>query len=128
MCLAHYIDERIGLSIGWTCHKDSFSDCLPIWNESRDVCLIFWGQDFGDREGHGVAGVQRLASESKSARQLVYLYEKFGIAFLEALNGWFSGVLADFRKNEVFLFNDRYGLQRTYYHENGSKLLLLVRG
>ena len=27
--------EELGLAIGWVCHKGSFSDCLPVWNEKK---------------------------------------------------------------------------------------------
>ena len=40
-----------------------------------------------------------------------------GIGFIERLNGWFSGVLVDLRKQIVVVFNDRYGVNRVYYHE-----------
>lgn len=98
-----YVDEASELHIGWVAHKDSFADCLPIWNENRDVCLFFAGESF---------------SEHKRATQLVHAYEDFGIGFIEKLNGWFSGMLLDRRKGEIVLFNDRYGFGRVYYHED----------
>ena len=41
-----------------------------------------------------------------------------GYGFLEKLNGWFSGVLLDLREQKFVLFNDRYGVNRIYYHED----------
>jgi asparagine synthase (glutamine-hydrolysing) len=41
-----------------------------------------------------------------------------GCEFLEKLNGWFSGVLVDLREEKLVLFNDRYGVNRLYYHED----------
>ena len=52
------------------------------------------------------------------ASHLVHLYEESGLTFLEKLNGGFSGLLVDLRKGTIVLFNDRYGLNRVYYHEN----------
>ena len=43
-----------------------------------------------------------------------------GYEFLEKLNGWFSGVLVDLREQKLVLFNDRYGVNRIYYHENAD--------
>src|SRR5262245_1867410 len=43
------IHESLGLWVGWTCHPGSFADCLPIWNEKQDVCLIFSGEGFPDQ-------------------------------------------------------------------------------
>ena len=43
---------------------------------------------------------------------------KWVTEFLEKLNGWFSGVLLDLREQKFVLFNDRYGVNRIYYHED----------
>ncbi len=117
-----YANERVGLWLGWTCHKGSFSDCLPVWNEKKDVCLIFSGEEFADE-----AEIQRLAARGhgftrEDASYLVHMYEEQGITFLERLNGWFSGVLLDLSEEKGVLFNDRYGLNRIYYHENADGL------
>jgi asparagine synthase (glutamine-hydrolysing) len=113
-----YQDEHLGLSAGWVCHKDSFSDCLPIWNEKKDICLIYYGEDFSIE-----AEVLTLKSgghqfNSGDASSIVHLYEEMEDDFLKKLNGCFSGLLVDYRKNRVLLFNDRFGLGRIYYYEN----------
>ena len=38
------------------------------------------------------------------------------------LNGLFSGLLVDRRRNLALLFNDRYGIERIYYHETPAAL------
>src|SRR6266496_3451829 len=56
-CLVHepfytsgtYINEELGIWSGWACHEGAFGDCLPIWNEKKDICLIFSGEDFADQ-------------------------------------------------------------------------------
>ena len=52
----------------------------------------------------------------ENASYLVHLYEEMGIRFIERLNGRFSGLLVDLRESKTVLFNDRYGLNRIYYH------------
>jgi asparagine synthase (glutamine-hydrolysing) len=125
-CLMHepfyvsgiYINEEFGLWSGWTCHKGAFAGCLPIWNEKKDICLLFSGEDFADQAD--VDALRRSGHEfaSDDASYLVHLYEEMGYAFLEKLNGWFSGVLLDLREQKVVLFNDRFGVNRIYYHED----------
>src|SRR5207253_2346260 len=51
---------------------------------------------------------------------LVRAYEEQGPAFIEKLNGWFSGVVLDLRHDRAILFNDRYGLSRIYVHEHAD--------
>ena len=40
-----------------------------------------------------------------------------GERFTESLNGLFSGLLIDRKRQCAFIFNDRYGIERIYYHE-----------
>jgi asparagine synthase (glutamine-hydrolysing) len=127
-CLKHesfytdgtYINERLGLWGGWVCHEGTFGDCLPIWNEKRDICLLFSGEDFADQSDIDALRLRGHEFRSDDASYLVHLYEEVGYEFLEKLNGWFSGVLVDLREQKFVLFNDRYGINRIYYHENAS--------
>lgn len=127
-CLLHegtyrsgtFSNERLGVSVGWVTQSGSFCDCLPIWNEEQNVCLIFSGEDYQDR-----SEVNRLVSAghqigSGDASYLVHLYEEVGLKFLEKMNGWFRGLVIDLRSQEVLLFNDRYGIGRICYHENAE--------
>ena len=52
-----YVNAALGVYVGWATHAGSFADCMPVWNETRDVCLIFAGEDFTDR-----GDVERLRS------------------------------------------------------------------
>ena len=127
-CLMHepfytegiYINQEVGLWSGWACHKEAFGDCLPIWNEKRDICLLFSGEDFTDQVDIAALRMRGHEFGSDDASYLVHQYEEMGCAFLEKLNGWFSGVLLDLRAQKIVLFNDRYGVNRLYYHEDAS--------
>ena len=110
--------EKLGLCVGWTCLSGSFGDCLPIWNEAKDICLLFSGEHFADAAECDALQAQGHRFEVGNASYLVHLYEETGPSFLERLNGWFSGLLVDLRENKVLLFNDRYGTNRVYWHEN----------
>ena len=101
-CLKHepfytdgtYFNEELGLWIGWACHEGAFDDCLPIWNEKKDICLLFSGEDFADQADIDALRMRGHEFGSDDASYLVHLYEEMGCEFLEKLNGWFSGVLA----------------------------------
>lgn len=110
--------DSLNADVGWTCHKSSFSDCLPIWNEARDVCLIFCGEHFAQLdEVEELRAAGHECSTSSTAAFLVHSYEEKGSEFVQSLNGTFHGVVIDLRKKIIVLFNDRYGLGRIYYHE-----------
>jgi asparagine synthase (glutamine-hydrolysing) len=113
----NYSAPDLGIFAGWVALKGSFADCQPVLSEQDDVALLFSGECFSDpgirtqlpRSGHH--------SDSRSAAWLTQLYEKRGDRFFADLNGVFSGLLVDRHQRRAFLFNDRYGMERVYYHE-----------
>ncbi|MGA2782344.1 MAG: hypothetical protein ABSF13_10555 [Smithella sp.] len=113
-----YTSDELNVYLGWVCHKNSFSDCMPIWNEKRNVALIFFGENFTDLELFDQLKAKNHKFDKSNASYLIHLYEEKGIDFLQELNGWFTGVLVDRQAGKVILFNDRYGYQRIYYHES----------
>jgi asparagine synthase (glutamine-hydrolysing) len=113
-----YSNEELGLWLGWANQEGCFSDCLPIWNEKKDICLLFSGEDFADQADIDALRMRGHEFGSDDASYLVHVYEEMGYEFLEKLNGWFSGVLLDLREQKSILFNDRYGVNRIYYHED----------
>ncbi len=112
-----YTDDSLGVSVGWICHKGSFSDCMPIWNEKKTLLLVFFGENFTDLDLFDKLKARHHKFDNTNASYLIHLYEEKGIDFLQDLNGWFSGLLIDIPKRIFLLFNDRYGMQRIYFHE-----------
>ncbi len=112
-----YINPDLNAYVGWVAHPGSYSDCLPIFNETKDVVLFFAGEGFPEKETIIKLKSTGHAFDPSNASSLIHLYEENGIDFLLDINGWFSGVLIDFRNKESVLFVDRYGMQRIYFHE-----------
>jgi asparagine synthase (glutamine-hydrolysing) len=111
-----WADETLGLYVGWTARENSFSAGMPVQNELGDVTLVFSGEEFP--EPAVIASLRARGHEIKSqpASYLVHRYEDEA-DFPKGLNGRFHGLLADQTKGTATLFNDRYGLQRLYFHE-----------
>jgi asparagine synthase (glutamine-hydrolysing) len=106
---------ELGVFTGWVAHENSFADKQVFFNENQDIALIFSGECFVEPETRN-----RLKQSGHSfgagGECLVHLYEELGENFFETLNGLFSGLLVDRRRNKVFLFNDRFGMERIYWH------------
>lgn len=118
-----FINQELGLYSGWVCHEGSFSDCMPVINEKKNLALIFFGENFTDKELFDQLKAKYHKFDASNASYLIHLYEEKGIDFLKDLNGWFSGILVDIQEGKVVLFNDRYGMQRIYYHESKDAFL-----
>jgi asparagine synthase (glutamine-hydrolysing) len=107
-----YVNEKLGVYAGWTFHSDSYSDCMPIINDKQDLVFLFTGEHFAED----------VSSDHKAAA-LLRRYEEQGEDFVKGLNGWFSGLVIDMQNSKVILFNDRYGMQRIYFHEAKAEFL-----
>lgn len=115
-----YTNEEMGIYAGWVGHKGSFSDCMPIWNEKMDCCLLFSGENFADPRLKEELGNRGHRFDSSGAGYLIHLYEEKGDEFLAGLNGQYCGVLVDLERRKGILFNDRFGMRRIYYYEDGD--------
>jgi asparagine synthase (glutamine-hydrolysing) len=116
-----WMNEELGVYVGWVARKGSFSDGMPICNERDDVVLVFAGEDYQEPElaaelkkrGHDLRG--------NNASYLPHLYEEDRDGFFARLNGRFHGVIVDRTRQVATLFNDRYGMSRLYYYESGDE-------
>jgi asparagine synthase (glutamine-hydrolysing) len=111
-----WIDESLGIYVGWSAANNSLSSRMPLTNEKGDVVLVFSGEEFASAEtahrlkerGHTING--------HGPAYLVHLYED-DPSFPAGLDGMFHGLVVDRKRGTATLFNDRYGMYRIYYHE-----------
>jgi asparagine synthase (glutamine-hydrolysing) len=96
---------EMGIYAGAVTFKDAWEGIFL--DENEEVALVFSGECFWESK---IAG----------GKKLVELYKDKGEAFLANLNGLFSGLLVDRNQRRVFLFNDRFGIQRIYFHETSD--------
>jgi len=116
-----WIHEPLGVYVGWSVRRNSFSDGMPLCDERGDISLIFSGEEYPEpgtarhlkERGHELA--------TDGASYLIHLYEE-DPEFPKGLNGRFHGLLTDGTRGIATLFNDRYGLHRIYYHESKEAL------
>jgi asparagine synthase (glutamine-hydrolysing) len=112
-----WIDETIGVYAGWVAQKNSFSDGMPIHNETGDVTLLFSGEEFPEPGTIRQLKERGHRFEATASSYLVHLSEEDPF-FPANLNGRFQGLLLDGTTGRAKLFNDRYGMHRIYYHES----------
>src|SRR5438309_3845730 len=98
----------------------------PVWNETRDVAVIFNGELYNYRElrdrlklsGH------RFSTQSDT-EILVHAWEEWGEDCLEELRGMFALALLDLRKRYataplLFLARDPLGIKPLYYTQTSE--------
>lgn len=110
------VDQHLGVYVGWTVRRNSFADGMPLCNERGDVVLVFSGEEYPEPGTARRLKERGHALEAEGPSYLVHLYEE-DRAFPAGLNGRFQGLLTDRTRGTSILFNDRYGMQRIYYHE-----------
>lgn len=110
------VDPILGIYAGWVTRKGSFSDPMPCQNETKDLTLVFSGEDFSRPEAGRPGTSNGHTKEGTLGKYLVGLAER-DVTFPACLNGRFQGLLVRRKQGHALLFNDRYGLARIYYHE-----------
>lgn len=111
-----YFVPELGVYAGWVAHNDLSAPNRILFNERGDITLIFSGECFAHPDVQTSLRQKGHSVHSSNTDCPVHLYEEYGEQFVEKLNGLFSGVLIDKREGKVFLFNDRYGMERIYWH------------
>src|SRR6202521_392096 len=68
------VDESLGVYVGWTALKNSFSDGMPLCNERGDVSLVFSGEEYPE-PGTARRLLERVhLLDAEASSYLVYLY------------------------------------------------------
>jgi len=111
-----WIDESLGLYVGWAGPKGSFPNGMPLTNETGDVVLLFSGEEYPGPDSIYRHKSNGYAIGVDDPSDLVHLCKK-DPAFPLGLNGRFHGLVADRSQRTALLFNDRCGMHRIYYHE-----------
>lgn len=109
-----WIDEGMGVYVGWTARSEALPGTRPLVNPSRTKTLVFSGEEYSDPGAHCFFEKNGRAPAADS--WLLDLAEK-DTSFPAALNGTFHGLLADASRGSVLLFNDRYGMHRLYGYQ-----------
>src|ERR1700693_4195660 len=102
-----WIDESLGVYVGWIVRENSLSDGMPLQNEHRDVVLVFAGEEFPEPEAPRRLKERGHDLSLSGPSYLLHLYEE-DPSFPAGLNGRFHGLLVDQRRKTAMLFNDRY--------------------
>jgi asparagine synthase (glutamine-hydrolysing) len=121
-----HIDAQSGVAIG--ARRLSIMDVggghQPLCNEDGSVWVAFNGEIYNHprlredlrRRGHRF-------STGADTEVLVHLYEEYGDALVNVLEGMFTFALWDARRGRLLLARDRFGEKPLFLHEDGRQLI-----
>ncbi len=117
-----YIDSRIGL-----CHRRlsiidlSESGNQPMASTGGGLQIVFNGEIYNFQEYRKQALAEGYVFRSESDTEVIlYLYHRYGLEFVQHLNGMFAIALWDAGRQRLVLARDRLGKKPLYYtlHNN----------
>lgn len=117
------IDGLVGLAHARLSIIDLQGGWQPIHNGDRSVWMIVNGEIFNHVELR--AGLERQGHvfyTRSDTEVIVHLYDRYGDAFVEHLNGQFAIALHDTRRRRVVFARDRTGIRPLYYSRDGQRL------
>jgi asparagine synthase (glutamine-hydrolysing) len=94
----------------------------PFTDASGRYTIIFNGEFFNFKEHRDKVKDYPLRSTSDT-EILLYLYIKYGAAFLEFINGFFALAIYDNLEEKTFIARDRMGIKPLLIYKDENKLL-----
>jgi asparagine synthase (glutamine-hydrolysing) len=95
----------------------------PMCNEDQTVWVAYNGEIFNFiplRER--LLALGHFFKSRTDTEVIVHLYEEYGAALVDHLNGMFAIAVWDCKTQELFLFRDRVGIKPIYYAQVGPHL------
>jgi len=122
-----YIDKesRISLGVRRLSIIDLKGGHQPIHNEDKRIWIVFNGEIYNFME------LRKLLKEKghsfytrTDTETIVHLYEEYGEACVNALQGMFVFALWDKKEKKLFIARDRVGIKPLYYYERKGELVI----
>ena len=119
-----YIAPHVGLGHRRLSIIDLAGGDQPIFNEDGTIAIVFNGEIYNYKELRSdlLSRGHRFKTQSDT-EVIVHLYEEFGDACVEQMNGMFAFALWDSRRTRLFAARDRFGEKPFYYHHANGRLI-----
>ncbi len=119
-----WLDEGVALGMRRLSVIDLHTGGQPVYSEDREIVVIMNGELYNYREVR--ADLEKLGHKFETQTDteiLPHLYQEYGDALIDHLNGMFAFALWDKRRKKLLIARDRFGEKPLYYGVFDGKLL-----
>jgi asparagine synthase (glutamine-hydrolysing) len=113
----YYLDGRIGLGFRRLSIIDLSGGHQPLSNEDGSIWIVFNGEIYNYQELRALLLTKGHIFKTQSDTEvIVHLFEEYGPACVEKLQGMFAFAIWDSAHKTLFLARDRVGIKPLYYY------------
>lgn len=95
----------------------------PMFNKDKSLCIVFNGEIYNFLEVKKLLDLKYQFRSNSDTEVILYAYQEWGVKCLEKLDGMFSFVIYDLKKQLLFGARDRLGQKPLKYYLDKEKLI-----
>ena len=119
-----WTDERVALGMRRLSIIDLHTGEQPVYSEDKSIVVVMNGELYNFREVRASLEKRGHKFETQTDTEILpHLYEEYGDAMLEHINGMFAFALWDKRKQKLLIARDKFGEKPLYYGVFDGKLI-----
>src|SRR5271167_2553037 len=121
------LDREVGLGNARLSIIDLSGGSQPIANEDESLWIVFNGEIFNYIELRSELEPRGHKFRTSSDTEVIlHLFEEYGPACLDKMNGQFAIAIWDTKRRRLFLARDRLGVRPLFYTQVGGDALLFA--
>jgi asparagine synthase (glutamine-hydrolysing) len=119
-----WLDDSVALGMRRLSIIDLHTGEQPVYSEDKSIVVVMNGELYNFREIRADLEKRGHRFETQTDTEILpHLYEEYGEAMLEQINGMFAFALWDKRKEKLLIARDRFGEKPLYYGIFDGKLI-----
>ena len=118
----YYVNKNIALGHRRLSIVDIKGGAQPMYNESKDICIVFNGEIYNFEELKKELQKNHKFQTNCDTEVLIHGYEEWGIeTLLKKLVGMFAFVIYDEIKQRIIGARDHFGIKPFYYYKKNKE-------